>query len=462
MLMLIPGLLLSVIVPLLAGLPWMLFIQRPRGSAGGWPLALAYGYVLGLLVMVVGIRALSVAHLPIGLPYASIIPVLVGGIGWWRIRSSTGFFQTTAKARATWRSTKGMTRAVCLVLLFLIASRLVTLGVEILLRPVFPWEAVSSIAAKARVWYELGTMVQFVPPAAWLEGAGNHTDADASALALPSLLQVWTANAIGQWHEGAIGFPWWALGLCVTLALYGHVRRTGGGVAFALTIGYLFISLPLVDLHIALAGAPQWIAAAGTGLAGCAMLRWLEFPSRELMCCFAIGTALALFSLASTWPWFAIFLLALMLRRWPRIARKLAVAAPLVVLVGLLALLQTPLRINGIEYRLQVAAGWGETLESLFLLDSWHLLYGVALLVAVTGWRYLATPQWLARTWIVAAGLGLLFVWGVLSLPGVWYGGLRDFSYAALQFAPILVLWAAMTAHATAKRSTERAVVTSF
>ena len=456
--MLVPGLLLSLAVPLLAGLPWILFAQQGR-SARSWPLAIAYGYVLGLLVMIAGMRALSLAHLPIGLLHASIIPALVGSIGWWRIRNATLLTQTAAEMRSTWQATASVARAICLVLLLLIALRLVTLGAEILLRPVFPWEAVSSVAAKARVWYESGALVPFVSPAAWLDGAGNFTDADAGAFALPSLLLVWTANAAGQWHEAAVGFAWWMLGVSLTLALYGHVRRSGGGVAFALTVAYLFISLPLVDLHIALAGAPQWIAAAGVGLAGCAMLRWLESPSRELMCCFAIGAALALFSLASTWPWFAIFALALALRHWPRIAGKLAVAAPLVVLVVLLALMQTPFRIGGVEYRLQVAAGWPETLESLFLLDNWHLLYGVSLLIALAGWRYLATPQWLARTWIVAAGLSLLFVWGVLSLPGVWYGGLRDFSYAALQFAPILVLWAALAARAAAVGTAQQAVV---
>jgi hypothetical protein len=47
-------------------------------------------------------------------------------------------------------------------------------------------------------------------------------------------------------------------------------------------------------------------------------------------------------------------------------------------------------------------------------------------------------------------GFGLMFMCGALSLPGVWYGGLRDFSYAALQFAPILLLWTAMAARASA------------
>jgi hypothetical protein len=459
--MLAPGLLLSVALPALAGLPWMLAAQSRR-APGGWPLAIAYGYVLGLLITIAGMRALHLAHLPINLFTAAILPACAGASGWWRMRAAVEFARADARqAGATWRAMNRMTRIVCVAALGLIALRLVTLGAELLLRPVFPWEAVSAVAAKARVWYELGVLAPFVPPASWLEGLDNFTDTEPGAFALPSLLLVWTAHAIGQWHEGAIGFPWWMLGASLVLALYGHLRRAGGGVAFSLSVAYLFLSLPLVDLHIALTGAPQWIAATGVGLAGCALLRWLEAPSRELLYCFAIGAALAILSMASTWPWFAIFAVAIAIRRWPRFAGKLAVGIPLLTLLALLALLQTPLTITGMVLQLQVARGWGETLESLFLLDNWHLLYGVALLVAIIGWHYVMSPLWLARTWIIGMGLGLLFVWGALSLPGFWYGGLRDFSYAALQFAPLLMLWTAMAARAAACRDQPQAAATT-
>jgi hypothetical protein len=458
--MLAPGLLLSIALPALAGLPWLLAAQSRR-APGGWPLAIAYGYVLGLLIVIAGMRALDFAHLPLNLFTEALLPVLVAAVGWWRLRGAREFARADARAaRATWQSMHRVTRLVCAAALALIGLRLLTLGAEILLRPVFPWEAVSAVAAKARVWYALGELTPFVSPAAWLEGLGHFTDTEPAAFALPSLLLVWTAHAIGQWHEGAIGLPWWMLGLGLVLALYGHVRRAGGGVAFSLSAAYFFLSLPLVDLHIALAGAPQWIAAAGVGLAGCALLRWLEAPSRESLVCFAIGAALALLSMASTWAWFVIFALAIAMRRWPRFAGKLKIGVPLLTLFVLLAWLQFPLKMAGKALQLQVAGGWGETLESLFLLDNWHLLYGVALLVAIVGRRYLLSPLWLPRTWIIGMGLGLLFVCGVLAVPGIWYGGLRDLSYAALQFAPLLVLWIALAARVAAFPGQQQAVAT--
>lgn len=449
--MLIPGLLLSILLPTLAGLPWLLAAQGNR-APGGWALAIAYGYVLGLLIAIAGMRVLHLAHVPIGLLTAALLPVLAGAIGWWRLRATApGHARADARAAGVaWQSMPRATRVVCVAVLGLIALRLATLWMEVVLRPVFPWEAVSAVAAKARVWYELGALAPFVSPSAWLEGLGQYTDTEPGAFALPSLLLVWTANAIGQWHEGAIGFPWWMLGASLALALYGHLRRAGGGIAFALCAVYVFLSLPLVDLHIALAGAPQWVGAAGVGLAGCALLRWLEAPSRELLYCFAIGTGLAVLSMQSTWPWFAVFAVAFAMRWWPRIAGKLAVGVPLVVVLVLLAWFQTPLKLGGMVLQLRVAAGWGETLESLILLDNWHLLYGVALAVAIVGWRFLWTPPWRPRTWLMIMGLGLLFGAGALSLPGFWYGGLRDFSYAALQFAPLLVLWTALATRAAA------------
>ena len=458
--LLLPGLLLSIALPVLAGLPWMLAAQDRR-APGGWPLAITYGYVLGLLITIMGMRALHLAHLPISLWTTAILPAIAAAVGCWCMRARLAFARADAlAARATWRALPRATRVVCVGALILIGLRLANLGVELVLRPVFPWEAVSAVAAKARVWYELGVLAPFVPPAGWLEGLGSYTDTEPGAFALPSLLLVWTANALGQWHEGLVGFTWWMLGASLALALYGHLRRAGGGVAYAICIAYLFLSLPLVDLHIALAGAPQWIAAAGVGFAGCALLRWLETPSRYLLLCFAIGAALASLSMTSTWGWFAIFAVAIVVRIWPRHAVKLAVGVPLLVLFALLGWFQTPLKFAGAVLQLQVAAGWGETIESLFLLDNWHLLYGVAVLVALAGWRRILSPPWLPRTWLVLMGLGFLFVNGALSVPGYWYGGLRDFSYAALQFAPVLLLWTAFAARDLAAGDPPVAVTT--
>ncbi|MEP6702136.1 MAG: hypothetical protein ABJB04_04035 [Betaproteobacteria bacterium] len=445
--MLIAGLLLSIAVPLFAGLPWLLAMQR-ESQPGNWPIAAGYGYAFGLLIIVAGMRLLSFAHLPIGLATATALPLVIGALGWkrsWRMLPAR-IRGAMAAARLSWRQMNRATRIVCIAAGALIVIRMTTLGIESMTRPIFPWEAVSGVAAKARVWYELGQLAPFVQPVAILQGLGNFTDADPSAFALPSLLLVWTAAAIGQWHEGAVAFPWWMLGVAMGLAFFGHLRRSGAGIAFSLAFTYVLASIPLIDMHIALSGAPQWIAATGVGLAGCAFLRWLEDSSAEHLAGVAIGACLALFTLASTWPWFAIFLFAAAMQRWPRWATKLAIGVPLIVAITLLALMQTPVTLAGLPLRMRLASEWNETPESLILLDNWHLLFGILLLIVAIRWRALFRPENRAGTWIVAMGLGLMVVKGVLSLPPYWFGGLRDFSYAGLQFASLMLLWIALSA----------------
>jgi hypothetical protein len=461
--MLFAGLLLSVAIPLFAGLPWLWRIQ-PDGTPGRWPIALSHGYVLGLVVIVAASHLLSLVHLPIGLLTMVIAPLIVGAIGAWRVFPglvrSAG--DTLDGARTTWRQLPRATRVAIGVALGLIVVRMVSLAVESVARPFFPWEVVSGVATKARVWYDLGSLVPFVQPSALIKGAGHFTDADPAALTLPSLLMVWSANAIGRWQEGAVAFPWWMLGVSLALAFYGHLRQSGSGIAYALVVTYVLVSLPLVDVHIALSGAPEWIAAVGVALAGCALLRWLQSPAHSLLFLVVIGSVLAALSLAATWPWFAIFVIAAAQQRWPHAATKLAVGVPLLVLLVLLALMQMPMTIGGKLLQLKLAGEWKDTPESLLLLDNWHLLFGLPLLVAIIGWRCMFSSRWRAQTWVVAMGLGLMVVRGMLALPPYWLGGLRDFSFAGLQVAAIMLFWFALLARdiaAPAQSSREVAAI---
>jgi len=457
------GLLVSITVPLFAGLPWFMMLQ-PERAPGAWPIAIGYGYAAGLLSIVVGMHLLSLAHIPIGLATSAALPLIVGIAGWlaWRRSAAPRFMHAMKAVVENWRTLPRLTRIACVIVSALIVIRMGTLATETVLRPIFPWEAVSGVAAKARVWYEAHALVPFVSPTDMLDARGMYTDADPRAWSLPSLLLVWTANALGGWQEGAVGFAWWTLGVALACAFYGHLRRIGAGVAFGLVFAYVLLSIPLVDLHIALSGAQQWVAAVGIGLAGLAAMRGLATPSPLLLACAIVGMTLALWTLPSTWPWLAIFALAFAIERWPRLGGKIAVLTPLVVGIALLAAMQMPITIGGATLRVQVAPEWNETPESLLLLDNWHLLYPMLALVVVLRWRMLFAPAWRARTWIVAMGLGLMLVKGMLALPPWWFGGLRDFSYTGLQLLVPMLFWMAAMIRgeagaAPASASTQRA-----
>ncbi len=69
-------------------------------------------------------------------------------------------------------------KVLLVLLVLLIVLRLVTLGLELVWRPLFPWDATMHWATKARVWFDSQSLVPFVENGQWLElgGAGVFTD----------------------------------------------------------------------------------------------------------------------------------------------------------------------------------------------------------------------------------------------------------------------------------------------
>jgi len=445
------GLLVSIILPVGAGFPWLVGLQRQR-QPGNWGIAIGYGYLVGILAICAGLYLAGYANLPLNLLAAISLPLIIGVLGWARFGRTvaTHLRHDLSAVRRTRIVLPRATTIVVTIAVALIVARFSTLAIDTLSRPLFAWEAVSAIAAKARVWWEFQRLVPFVGPAAMFDSANAYTSADPRSSALPSLLLVWNALAMGQWHEGGVGFSWWMLGVALAAAFYGHLRKVGCGVAYASVFTYALISLPLVDVHMSLSGVSQWPAAVGVGLAGCALLRALGGNTRDAWICATIAMLFALASLASTWPWLIIFALAAVISAYPRHANKLAIGAPLAVAIALLAWMQSPVKIAGLSLRVQLATDWTDAPESLLLLDNWHLLFVILLVVAVAGRRHMLTGPWKARTFVVAMAVGLMVVKGFLALQPWWLGGLRDFSYAGLQAAPVLMLWLAWLAREVA------------
>ena len=96
------------------------------------------------------------------------------------------------------------------LLLLLLGLRLATLGLEVLWRPLFPWDATMHWATKAKVWFEFKSMVPFVENPDWLNtgGAGVFTDHHPTYPPTISLLQVWMNLATGRWDESLMNLPW--------------------------------------------------------------------------------------------------------------------------------------------------------------------------------------------------------------------------------------------------------------
>ena len=119
------------------------------------------------------------------------------------------------------------------LLLAWLVVRFVLLGIEVAWQPLYPWDAWTQWATKARVWYELGRIVPFAGADAWFAGDGAvYFDAAPGYPPTVPLLQAWTCLALGRWDDTLMNWPWWQIAVALALAVYGGLRslaRAGAG-----------------------------------------------------------------------------------------------------------------------------------------------------------------------------------------------------------------------------------------
>ena len=184
------------------------------------------------------------------------------------------------------------------LLLGLIALRYATIFQEIMLRPLFVWDAWMNWAPKAVIWFELDEFVRFVSPRDWLtqpSSAQAYTLGSWGAwrypLAVP-LIQLWTMLGSGVSDYNLVYTPWLLAPMALGLSLFGYLRLAGRMTLTALAGCYLLINLPYLNVHTALAGyADIWITAA-FGCAIFALQEWERHGDRSQA---AIALMLALF-----------------------------------------------------------------------------------------------------------------------------------------------------------------------
>ena len=92
-------------------------------------------------------------------------------------------------------------------------------------RPLYPWDAWTQWATKARVWYELGGIAPFARVAAWLAANGGvYFDASPEYPPTMPLLQVYQSLLLGRWDDALMNGSWWQTGIALALVLYGGLR----------------------------------------------------------------------------------------------------------------------------------------------------------------------------------------------------------------------------------------------
>lgn len=386
----LPGLLVALVLPWLCGAIWTSWLLRRTGRCNA-SILLGQGYFVGMLLVTLLLRLWDALGIPFHFWGLVAVILAVSGIGVFL----RGAQAQVAVGRRAVEDIPPWHLAVGLALVALIGWRHITLAQELLLRPLFAWDAWMNWAPKAIVWFHQGTLVDFVGPGQWLLGGDAYTLGNAQAspypIALP-LIQLWSMLGAGTWDHSAIYLPWIFAPVALGLAVFGHLRLAGVPFLLSMIACYVLLSLPYLNVHSVLAGyADIWLAAAFS-LAVCALTEW-ENRRHWAYAVLCLLLALLCWQLKKPGMVLAMIVLVFGIRGWINLAPRLELA-----LWGLLGLLAVMALVFGFSLdvpwlgRLALESGTLEAgrfgafelayhpvgdafLETLFVMINWHLMW---------------------------------------------------------------------------------------
>src|SRR5699024_11199894 len=242
--MILLQLLIALFLPWLLGLVWLHTIWR-KLEKGAWPLILGYGYLLGMLTTTLLMRlwdrlGFNQAFWPlVGLLFILLL------LGLWVDRKTA--WRGARRAISEDTDKLNLWKKLCLGLLIIVLMiRFADLGLEILCRPLYPWDAWTTWASRAHVWFALKDLVPFVDSADWLHSASKEIYT-IPAWYYPktiSLIPLWISLALERWDDSLINLPWLLCAITLGLAFYGQLRCWGLTLLTSLLGTYLLLSLP--------------------------------------------------------------------------------------------------------------------------------------------------------------------------------------------------------------------------
>lgn len=430
------------------------------------------GYLVGAFVLTVWMRVLSLAGVKFGV-VAIVAPLIVLAAGatyltWRRAPGAAG-----PMLRSTWSSLvgspglEGAARVAWWCAIAWLALRFALLAVEVGTRPLYPWDAWTQWATKARVWYELGHLAPFARIAEWLAANGRmYFDASPEYPPTMPLLQVYNSLLLGRWDDTLMNWPWWQTGVALALVMYGGLRSLRTSALAALAGAFLVSSLPLANVHVALAGYADLPLAAAYATAALALLRWIDARDvRDAVT--AVVLAVACTQLKNPgWFWAATLVPGFIVAQWPRYGVRIAFAGFAAAGILLVALARFKLRLFNYELNLTYAPAWGDLAESYFLLGNWNILWYAALAVAALAWRSLLAPKLAPLTTILIAGLLFLFVVFGFTTASYYITDQTTVNRATLHLAPLVVVfvilaWQSFAARWSARHASAETAPTS-
>src|SRR5450631_206347 len=425
-------------------------------ATGDLAWTLGCGLFVGAFLLTLWMRALALVQVPFGIVSIGLPLAVATGLLAWRARRSNTFRWNDVVARLKGRNLAGWRRAIWLVILGWLAVRFALLLNEIVWRPLFPWDAWMQWGTKARVWFELRTMAPFVTAEDWLKAASPNVyfDAAPNYPATVPLMQVWAAILLGRWDDTLVNLPWWLTGFAFAFAIYGYLAREGFEPAMALVGTWLVMSLPILEVHIALAGYADLAMATYFTLAALWSLQWVRTRRwGDATVALLLLIACAMIKNPGK-AWIATLVPAIVIALVPRQGLRIAAALFVLALGAMLVVARAEPTILGYHLRLDFEMPWRALFDAYFAFANWNLLWYGAFAIAVLGRRHLLSREVASYTAILAAGLMFLLFGFAFTNARVWVEDQSTVNRATLNLAPLLVVWMLFTFRAWARDRT--------
>lgn len=409
------------------------------------------GWFVGQFLLTLWMRLLAAVGVPFGIVAIGVPLALIAAFGLWIAWRRYGK-TTSSSVGAALRAVQGAElrneqRVLWFAILGWLALRFGLLLIEVLRRPLYPWDAWTQWATKARVWYELKTLVPFGTESAWLTSpvGSVYYDAAPHYPATVPLTQVWSATLLGRWDDALINLPWWLTAVAFSFALYGFLRQQPMGRIAALLGTWLALSLPILDAHVALAGYADLAMSTYLTLTALSSLRFVRTRDwADLVLALLLAAACIVIKNPGK-IWVLILVPGIAAALLPRYGLRFAAACLGIVAIAALVLTRSGLTIMGYRLQLDFDMPWNGLSEAYFAFANWHLLFYGALAMALLGWRHLLSRELAPLTVIVAAGLAFLMFGFAFTNARAWVEDQSTVNRATLHLAPLIVVWMVMT-----------------
>lgn len=425
--------------------------SRSIGDPGDTAFIVGCGWFVGEFLLTLCMRLVAAAGIPFGVVVIAAPLAVIGAFAAWiasrRYKKAVSIAIPSAYRALSAKDLSKPQRLLWFAILGWLALRFGLLLTEVLRRPLYPWDAWTQWATKARVWYELKTIVPFGPAAAWMNAPTGSVYYDAAPHypATVPLTQVWSATLLGRWDDALINLPWWLTAVAFGFAIYGFLRQYRFGQSAALLGTWLVLSLPILDTHVALAGYADLAMSTYFTLAALAALRFVRTRDAAdlVLAVFLVSACVIIKNPGKIWV--AMLVPGMAAALLPRHGLRFAAACFGAAAIGALVLTRSGMTILGYHLQLDFDMPWRGLTEAYFDFANWHLLFYGMLAVALLGWRQLLSRELAPLTIIVAAGLAFLMFGFAFTNARLWVEDQSTVNRATLHLAPLIVVWMVMT-----------------